>query len=134
MSAFVQDHRAVAMAMSSTLWLSASGPVLGLFEESHNGLWFYQVFRNLLLVVTFSHFISCLEFSCYICVSGLLMYRLDFTVIQRCLSTTIQGLSSSSLSLLALVDSSTTTPIQPLPFSSCSQFTSGAGNVGSTEG
>lgn len=56
MSAFVQDHRAVAMAMSSTLWLLASGSVLGLFKESHNGLWFYQVFRNLLLVVTFSHF------------------------------------------------------------------------------
>jgi len=44
MSAFVQDHRAVAMAMSSTLRLSAPGPVLGLFEESRNGLRFYRVF------------------------------------------------------------------------------------------
>lgn len=42
MSGFVQDRRAVAMAMSSTLRLSALGPVLGLFEESHNGLVFIE--------------------------------------------------------------------------------------------
>lgn len=59
MSGFVQDHRAVAMAMSSALQLSASGPVLGLFEESHNGLGCYQVFRSLLLMVIFRHLISC---------------------------------------------------------------------------
>lgn len=42
MSGFVQDRRAVAMAVSSTLRLSAFGPVLGLFEESHNGLVFIE--------------------------------------------------------------------------------------------
>lgn len=61
MSGFVQDNRAVAMAVSSTFRLSASGPVLGFFEESHNGLGFYRVFSNLLLIVVFSHFISCLS-------------------------------------------------------------------------
>lgn len=135
MSGFVQDCRAVAMAMSSTLQLMAPGPVLGLFEESDNGLGFYRVFRNLLLMVIFSHFISRLEFSCHICASGLLMYRLVFTVIQRCLSATIQGLSSSSLSLLGLRRFlHHLHPTQPLPFSSCSRFTSGTGDVGSTEG
>lgn len=61
MSGFVQDSRAVAMAMSSTLQLSVSGLFFGLFEEPRRGLGLYWVFRNLLLMVIFSHFISCLS-------------------------------------------------------------------------
>lgn len=74
----------------------------------------------LLLYVIYSHY-SMSESTVHVCI-GSITHRSVFIATQRCFSL-LCWLSTNS---------STTTPIQPTPFSS--SFTSGAGDSGSTEG